>query len=77
MTEEDQLFIKNKLPGLVEIESKRLKQEEKERQEKIKQPKAGHPKDMTVILLRDREVLLEMGVSFKSEVTQNKSSSLK
>ena len=51
MTEEAQVFINNKLPGLVEKESKCSKQEEKERQDKIKQLKAGDMKDMTVILL--------------------------
>ena len=44
--------------------AKRAKQEEKEKHEKIAKIKAGDPKDMTVILLR--EVLMEMGVSFKS-----------
>ena len=34
MTEEDQVFINNKLPELVEIGSKRSNQEEKERHEK-------------------------------------------
>ena len=70
MTEKEQEFINNKLPELVEKESKRSKQEEKERQEKIKQLKSGDPKDMTGILLR--EVLLEMGVSFKSSDSKQK-----
>jgi len=41
MTEEDLVLISNKLPELVEKGSKRSKQEEKERPQKIKQLKAG------------------------------------
>lgn len=70
LTEDDQLFINSKLPELFEKESRRKKQEEKEKQEKIQQLKAGDPKDMTVILLR--EVLLEMGLSFKSSDSKQK-----
>ena len=55
---------------MLEKESRRKKQEEKEKQEKIQQLKAGDPKDMTVILLR--EVLLEMGLSFKSSDSKQK-----
>ena len=42
MTEEDQVFINNRLPELVEIGSKRSKQGEKKRHEKIKKLKAGN-----------------------------------
>ena len=64
MTEDDDRFISERLPALIAAESKRAKQEEKEKHEKIAKIKAGDPKDMTVILLR--KVLMEMGVSFKS-----------
>ena len=57
-------MVLERLPGLIAAESKRAKQEEKEKHEKIAKIKAGDPKDMTVIL--KREVLMEMGVSFKS-----------
>ena len=70
LTKDDQLFLKSKLPELLEKESRRKKQEEKEKQEKIQQLKAGDPKDMTVILLR--EVLLEMGLLFKSSDSKQK-----
>lgn len=70
LTKDDRLFLQSKLPELLEKESRRKKQEEKERQEKIQQLKAGDPKDMTVILLR--EVLLEMGLSFKSSDSKQK-----
>ena len=70
MTEEDHRFISERLPALIAAESKRAKQEEKEKQEKIAKIKAGDPKDMTVILLR--EVLMEMGVSFKSSESKAK-----
>ena len=70
LTKDDQLFLKSKLPELLEKESRRKKQEEKEKQEKIQQLKAGDPKDTTVILLR--EVLLEMGLSFKSSDSKQK-----
>ena len=52
------------MPALIAAESKRAKQEEKEKHEKIAKIRAGDPKNMTVILLR--EVLIEMGVSSKS-----------
>ncbi|KAJ7391982.1 hypothetical protein OS493_014911 [Desmophyllum pertusum] len=64
MTKDDHALISEKLPVLKAKDSRRAKLEEKEKQEKIKQLKAGDPKDMTVILLR--EVLLEMGIPFKS-----------
>ena len=65
MTEKDHRFISERLPALIAVAgSKRAKQEEKEKHEKIAKIKAGDPKDMTVILLR--EVLMEIGVSFKS-----------
>lgn len=64
MTEEDQRLISDKLPALIAADSKRAKQEQIEKLEKISKLKAGDPKDMSVILLR--EVLMEMGVSFKS-----------
>ena len=41
-----------------------LSRRRKKSKKKIAKIKAGDPKDMTVILLR--EVLMEMGVSFKS-----------
>ena len=41
----------------MERQSKRAKQEKKEKHEEIAKIKAGDPKDMTVILLR--EVLME------------------
>ena len=53
MTEDDHRFISERLPGLIAAESKRAKQEEKEKHEKIAKIKAGDPKDMTVILLRE------------------------
>ena len=49
---------------------RRKTQKEKEKQEKIQQLKAGDSKDMTVILLR--EVLLEMGLLFKSSDSKQK-----
>lgn len=58
MTEDDHRFISERLPALIPAESKRAKQEEKKKHEKIAKIKAGDPKDMTVILLR--EVLMEM-----------------
>ena len=64
LTEEDHRFISERLPALIAAESKPAKQEEKEKHKKIAKIKAGDPKDMTVILLR--EVLMEIGVSFKS-----------
>ena len=70
MTEQDHRFISERLPALKAAESKRAKQEEKEKHEKIAKLKAGDPKDMTVILLR--EVLMEMGVSFKSSESKAK-----
>ena len=70
LPKDDQIFLKSKLPELLEKESRRKKQEEKEKQEKIQQLKAGDPKDMTVILLR--EVLLELGLR-SSRVIPNKS----
>ena len=63
MTEEDHRFISERLLTLIAAESKRAKQKQKETHEKIVKIKAGYPKDMTVILLR--EVLMEIGVSFK------------
>ena len=70
MTKDDHALISEKLPVLKAKDSRRAKLEEKEKQEKIKQLKAGDPKDMTVILLR--EVLLEMGIPFKSSDTKTK-----
>ena len=64
MTEDDHRFSSERLPALIAAESKRAKQEKKEKHEEIAKVKAGDPKDMTVILLR--EVLMEIGVSFKS-----------
>ena len=64
MTEDDHRFSSERLPALIAAESKRAKQEKKEKHEEIAKIKAGDPKDMTVILLR--EVLMEIGVSFKS-----------
>ena len=52
MTEEDHRFISERLPALIPAESKRAKQEEKEKHEKITKIKARDPKDMTVVLLR-------------------------
>lgn len=63
MTEEDLRFISERLLALIAAEPKRAPQEEKEKQEKIAKLKAGDPKDMSVVLLR--EVLMEMDVSFK------------
>ena len=60
MTEEDNRFISERLPALIAAEPKRA---QKEKQEKIAKLKAGDSKDMSVILLR--EVLMEMDVSFK------------
>lgn len=60
MTEEDNRFISERLPALIAAEPKRA---QKEKQEKIAKLSAGDPKDMSVILLR--EVLMEMDVSFK------------
>ena len=57
LTEEDHRFISERLPALIAAESKPAKQEEKEKHKKIAKIKAGDPKDMTVILLR--EVLME------------------
>ena len=51
------------MPALIDADPKRAPQEEKEKQEKIAKLKAGDPKDMSVVLLR--EVLMEMDVSFK------------
>ena len=75
MTEEDHRVISEMLPVLIAAamaESKRANQEEKEKHEKIAKIQAADLKDKTVILLRD--VLMEMGVSFKSsEPEQGKS----
>ena len=70
MTEEDHRFISERLPALIAAESKRAKLEQREKQEKIAKLKAGDPKDMSVVLLR--EVLIEMGVSFKSSESNAK-----
>ena len=70
MAEEDHRYISERLPILKAAESKRAKQEQREKQEKIAKLNAGDPKDMSVILLR--EVLMEMGVSFKSSESKAK-----
>ena len=63
-TEEDHSIISERLPVLIVAESKREKQEKKETLKKIAQIKAVDPKEMSVALLR--EVLMEIGASFKS-----------
>ena len=51
MTEEDQRFISERLPVLIAADSKRAKQEEKEKHKKIAKIQARDPKDKAVILL--------------------------
>lgn len=67
MTKKDHDFISEELPVLKAKDLKCAKPKEKEK-EKTKQLKVRDPKDMTVILLQ--EVLLEMGVPFKSSDTK-------
>ena len=64
ITEEDHSIISKRLLVLIATESKREKKEEKEKQEQFVQLKARDSKELSVVLLRG--VLMEMGVSFKS-----------
>ena len=70
MDEQDMTFIKTKLPAFMENEFEHVRQEKEEKLQKVRKPRVGDPKYMTVVLFR--EVLLEVGVNFKASDSQKK-----
>ena len=56
------------LPQLQETEKRRQEEESKEKETRIRKKKQGPPEEMSVALLK--EVLKEMGVSFKHNSTK-------